>query len=158
MARVGALASLEEIDFQVASVPEGRIARFLKSLCAKQKSGLLLAASAASILGARAPDTLADVFSSCRIGLIDGPAEFPFAVGTPNAVADVVTVDWGRIGRRIAQDLLSGEALAGSETIVFEAEAHLRAQLSDHDTEHLPEGDRETARPKRGPSQAGKSR
>jgi hypothetical protein len=140
MARLGTLASLEEMDFQVASVPEGRITRFLKSLRAEQKNGVLLADSAASILGSRAHDTLAEVFSSCRIGLIDGPAEFPFAGGTPNAVADVVAVDWGRIGRRIAQDLLSGEALTRSETIVFEAEAHLRAQLSDYNPERPQDG------------------
>lgn len=131
IARLRAIAARVQMRLEVENVPEGRISRTLKSLCAaKTRSGGLLTASAAAILGSRAPDTVADVLSCCRLALIDGPMEFPFLERPPEAAIDLVTIGWQRVARRIAQDVLSGEAFQRAETIAFEAKPYLQSPLS----------------------------
>jgi hypothetical protein len=130
LARLRDLARLHGFRFEIASVQAGRVSRLMKSLGEKKRSGILLAASAAAILGSRAEDTVAEVFTGCRIALIDGPIEFPFAGPPAESCADVVVVDWARIARRIAQDIMTGEAFAPAETVAFEANAHLQVSLS----------------------------
>ena len=105
---------------------DGQISTFLKSLCQDKVTGIILPAPAAAMLGWRAPDTLKDVLQTCRIALIDGPMDLPFAEQIPQAEVDLVTVKWHAVTKQIAADVLSGEAFDGSKTTVFEAEAHLR--------------------------------
>jgi hypothetical protein len=114
---------------RVETVPEGRITRFLKSFCAKE-SDVLLPAPAAAMLGSRAPDTVAEVFKTCRVALIDGPLDAPFCRTHSEITVDFVTVNWNRISKRIARDILSGDAFAQSETTIFEAESHLQAPIT----------------------------
>ena len=118
----------EGFDCAIATVPEGRIGRFLKSLCAR-KNNILLPAPAAAMLGSRSADTLLEVFATCRVGLIDGPLDAPFCKAHPEIRVDLVTVNWPHIGKRIARDIVSGEAFSQSETTIFEGKAHLHAPL-----------------------------
>jgi hypothetical protein len=134
IARLRGAISTEGITCRVDTVPEGRISRFLKSLCAKEND-VLLPAHAAAMLGSRAPDTVAEVFKTCRVALIDGPLDAPFCKAHPEITVDFVTVNWKRIGKRIAQDILSGDAFVQSETTIFEAESHLQTPIAS-----MPEG------------------
>ena len=141
IARLRRCASHQEMEFAVVTVPEGRIIRCLQSLCLKKKHGALLAASAAAILGSRANDRISQALKRCRIALIDGPMDFPFSAKVPEGLADLIMVNWEGVARRVAQDILTGEAFRPSEAIVFEAEAHLRAPL-----QRYPEKRVQTAR------------
>jgi hypothetical protein len=123
------LAALQEMEFDVVTVPEGRIVRCLQSLCGGRHRGILLAASAGAILGSRARDRINDVLGKGRIAFIDGPTDFPFLEEMPDGVADLVVIDWERVGRRMAEDIHTGEAFRASETIIFEADAHLQVSL-----------------------------
>jgi hypothetical protein len=129
MARLREMAKREQMKFEIVNVPGARIIRTLQSLCAKKGSGILLAESAAALLGSRASDRVTEVLGSCRIALIDGPMEFPFVQEAVDGVVDLVLVDWERVGRRIAQDILSGEAFGHSETGGFEADARLQVPV-----------------------------
>ena len=128
IARLRSVIAREGFACNIETVPEGRISRFLKSLCARQQH-VLLPAPAAAMLGSRAPDTIAEVFSQCRIALIDGPLDAPFCKGHPEIKVDLVTVNWPRVSQRIAHDLVSGDAFSQSETTIFEGTAHLHAPL-----------------------------
>jgi hypothetical protein len=128
IARLRGAISMEGITCRVDTVPQGRITRFLKSLCARE-SDVLLPAPAAAMLGSRAPDTIAKVFDRCRVALIDGPVDAPFCKVHPEVTVDVVKVNWARISKRIAHDMVSGEAFAQAETTIFEGTAYLRAPL-----------------------------
>jgi hypothetical protein len=130
IARLRGVISMEGITCRVDTVPEGRISRFLKSLCTKN-SDVLLPAPAAAMLGSRAPDTVAEVFKTCRVALIDGPLDAPFCKTHSEITVDCVTVNWKRISKRIAHDILSGDAFAPSETTIFEAESHLQAPITN---------------------------
>jgi hypothetical protein len=126
LARINRLRSLlegENNPCRVTSVPEGRISRFLKSLCAS-RSYILLPGSAAAMLGSRAPDRVANVFEHCHIALIDGPLEAPFSDLPAGIRAHFVNVDWPDVSKQIVHDIVSGEAFAQFETTVFEAQAH----------------------------------
>lgn len=129
--KLRALVESEKIKCEIATLRDGRISTFLKSLCANKGGGVILPAPAAALLGWRAPETLTDVFRTCRIALIDGPIYEPYAERAPEAEVDLVTAKWSPVAKRIADDLLTGEAFDDSEAIVFEARPHLRVHLSD---------------------------
>lgn len=128
IARICQVIAKEGFDCAIATVPEGRISRFLKSLCAR-KNNVLLPAPAAAMLGSRAADTLLEVFETCRVALIDGPLDAPFCAARPEIRVDLVTVNWPHVSKRIAHDIVTGEAFGHLETTIFEAKAHLRASL-----------------------------
>jgi DNA-binding transcriptional regulator YhcF (GntR family) len=129
ISRLRGVVAREGFACDFDTVPKGRISRFLKSVCARQQH-VLLPAPAAAMLGSRAPDTLAEVFNKCRIALIDGPLDAPFCKGHPEIKVDLVTVNWPRISKRIAHDLVTGDAFSRSETTIFEGTAHLHAPLN----------------------------
>jgi hypothetical protein len=55
----------------------------------------------------------------------------PFTEKTPAMTADLVTARWRAVAKRIGDDLLAGKAFDDSESVVFEAQPHLRVLLSD---------------------------
>ena len=126
LAKLQALVESEKIKCEIATMRDGQISTFLKSLCQDKVAGIILPAPAAAMLGWRAPETLKDVLQTCRIALIDGPMDLPFAEYIPHGEVDLVTVKWHAVTRQIAADVLSGEAFDGSKTTVFEAEPQLR--------------------------------
>ena len=130
LARLRELAQGERIQLQVATATNGSIARFIKGQCRKN-TGILLAESAAAILETRAADTIADVLTSCRVGLIDGPLQFPFLDSPPDGAADFIVIDWLAIASRVVDDLQSGEAFNDTGSVVFEAVPHLQARISE---------------------------
>jgi hypothetical protein len=124
----------EQIHCELVNVPEGHISTFLKSLCANKSNAILLPASAAAMLGSRAPDTVAEVLRKRYVAWIDGPPDLPFGQDASDIRIDLVSADWRAIGDRIARDILSGDAFTQSETTIFQAEAHLQVPLG---SEHL---------------------
>ena len=131
LGKLQALVESEKIECEIATLEDDDIAAFLKSVCARKSAGVILPAGPAALLGWRAPETLVEVFRACRIALIDGPIYLPFAEKAPAATADVVTARWSAIAKRIADDLLAGEAFDDSGKVIFEAQPHLRARLRD---------------------------
>jgi hypothetical protein len=129
MTRLRRLVIMEQIHCELVNVPEGHISIFLKSLRANKSNGILLPASAAAMLGSRAPDTVAEVLKTRCVAWIDGPPDLPFDQSASDITIDLVSVDWRAIGKQIARDILSGDAFRKSETMVFEAEAHLQVKL-----------------------------
>lgn len=129
--KLQALVESEKVACEIATLRDDHIGAFLKSVCAKKTGGVILPAGPAALLGWRAPETLAEVFRACRIALIDGPMYLPFAEKAPAVTADVVTARWSAIAKRIADDLLAGEAFDDSEKVIFEAQPRLRVHLSD---------------------------
>lgn len=134
--RLCGVIQLENMTSEIVTVPEGRISRFLKCRAAKDV-GLLLPATATAMLAARAADTINEVLAISRIALIDGPLAPMFADRPSDSLIDTVVVDWSHIGKRIAQDILTGRAFAESERTVFEGVARLRVPLSSF-TRALP--------------------
>jgi len=129
MVRLREMIAATELDCQLMTVPEGRIVRFLQSVCANKNIGNLLPAPAAEMFGTRAPDVVTKILKTRRIALIDGRPDLPFGPGMLDVTIDLVSVDWGAISERIARDILSGDAFRQSETTIFEAEAHLQVPL-----------------------------
>jgi hypothetical protein len=126
LAKLRSLIESEGIECAIQTVPDGNIGKFLKSLCPSKTSGIILPAPAATLLGWRAPETLSDILDCCRFALIDGPMDLPFADRLPQAEVDVATVRWPPVAKQIASDMVTGDALKGTEPTVFEADAHLR--------------------------------
>lgn len=126
LARLRQLVESEKIKCEIATMRDGQIGTFLKSLCRDKVAGIILPAPAAAMLGSRAPETLEDVLQTCRIALIDGPMDLPFVEHIPHAMVDLVTVKWHAVTRQIAADVLSGEAFDGTKSTAFEAEPQLR--------------------------------
>lgn len=129
MNRLDALAAAEQIDCEIATLSKCTPEEFLMSLCARKNHGIVIPSSAASVLAWQAPEALGTVLRSCRVSLIDGPINLPAPQSVHAAVADVVTVDWRPIVRKIASDLATGEAFTHDETTIFEAKPLLRVPL-----------------------------
>jgi hypothetical protein len=125
------LVESEKIECEIATLRDDHIGAFLKSICARRTGGVILPAAPAALLGWRAPETLAQVFRTCRIALIDGAMYVPFTEKAPQMKADLVSANWSAIARRIADDLLTGEAFDDSEAVIFEARIYPQAPLSE---------------------------
>jgi DNA-binding transcriptional regulator YhcF (GntR family) len=108
-----------------------KIDALLQSLARKESSGIILLHPAASMLSFRAPGRLIELFEKRRVALVDGPVNTPFA-RVPDARVDLVVVDWQLVAERIVSDLISQEAFETGRNIIFQAEAKLRAPLSDY--------------------------
>ncbi|PZR75682.1 MAG: hypothetical protein DLM73_04665 [Chthoniobacterales bacterium] len=132
LAKLRVLVESEKLKCEIATLREGRVSPFLKSLCTNKTGGVILPAAAAALLAWRAPEALTDVLRTCRIALIDGPMHLPFSERIPEAEVDLCTTEWSPVAKRIAEDLLTGEAFDDSEAIVFEARPYLRVLLSHY--------------------------
>jgi hypothetical protein len=104
---------------------------FLHTLGTRAGEAIVLPSSAAAMCAMRAPEALGRMMARSRVALTGGAVSIPFAV-IPEASADVVVVDWQLVAEQIAGELLSGKSFAHAETTAFEAQAHLRASLSQY--------------------------
>lgn len=127
--RLEALAAAEQIECEVATLPQSNLKQSVSSLCADTNRGLVMASRAASVLAWQEPEAVGDILGACRVALIDGPIDVPVLQHRPDAFADVITIDWRPIAERIASDVATGEALADPEPIIFEAKPLLRVPL-----------------------------
>lgn len=123
------LIEAEKMECKIAAIPGGHISTFLRTSCATERAGVVLPPTAAGLLGWRPRDTVVSVLQSCRVALVAGPMELLLLGNLPEAKVDLITVNWRRVGERIAKGLFSGAALDESKTTVFEADAQLRAAL-----------------------------
>lgn len=130
--KLQALVKSEKIECDIATVQARHIGAFLRSLCENKASGVVLPGPAAALLGWRAPEILTDVFQSCRLALIDGLMDLPYAETTPRANVDLVTVNWPAIVRQIAAEMVTGAAFDDRSPTVFNAKAHLRVPLQKY--------------------------
>ena len=126
-----ALLESEKIECEMTTVRDDHIGAFLKSICTRKSSGIILPAAAAALLGWRAPETVMEVFQTCRIALIDGAMYVPFTENAPAVTVDLVSARWSTVAERIAEELLSGEAFDDSKAVVFETKAFLGVPLNE---------------------------
>ena len=70
-------------------------------------------------------------FERCRVALVAGPADMPFAK-VPAVRVDLVIVDWQLVAERIVNDLITQDVFGSAETIVFEAASKLRVPLNQY--------------------------
>lgn len=83
------------------------------------------------MLAFRSPETMTNIFERCRVALIEGPVNMPFAK-LPDVHVDLVMIDWQAVARRIVSDLIAQQAFNSEHRVVFEAEAKLRVPLSNY--------------------------
>jgi hypothetical protein len=124
--RLRELVEAEKLDCEVISIPHSNAERFLQTLGAGSGRGIVLPAPAGSLLASQAPEELAEVLLTCRVALVDGPLDVLLA---HEAQADIVTVNWAPIAKRIAGGAASGEALDEEQPEVFKAAARPRTPL-----------------------------
>jgi hypothetical protein len=96
----------------------------LAALARRENRGILLTGSAAALCAVREPEAFRGLMQKRRVALVDGPISTVFA-RIPAVPADLITVDWQTVARRIVTDLISQAAWAKSESLLFHAEAHL---------------------------------
>jgi hypothetical protein len=100
----------------------------LDSLGKDSREAIVLPCSAAALCAFRAPEALGRLMQRTRVALTGGAVSIPFA-SIPDALADIVVVDWQLVAEQIVSDLLSSKAFAHGETTVFEATAQLRVPM-----------------------------
>jgi hypothetical protein len=104
---------------------------FLSSLSGDKRRGIIFPSLAAAMFAFRAPEGLAKLMSRARVALTGGPVSIPFAQ-VPDVAADLVVIDWQLVAEQIVTDLTDRKAFNRAESTVFEANAHLRAPLSQY--------------------------
>jgi hypothetical protein len=130
--RLQELLEEEQLDHDFSSANSESILEFLEPLGRKENTGIIFLSSAASMSAFRAPEIFTKIFQRCRVALIAGPVNMPFAK-VPNVQADLVITDWQAIADRITDDLINQRAFdQAAGAIVFEAEARLQVPLSSY--------------------------
>jgi hypothetical protein len=121
----------EGLASEFKSAGEQRLVDFLESLARDNHCGIIFPSKAAAMYAFRAPEALAKLMSRAHVAFTGGPMSIPFAQ-VPNFGADLVVVDWQLVAEQIVNDLISRKAFDRGETTVFEAQAHIRAPLSQY--------------------------
>lgn len=130
--RLQELLAEEQLDHDFISTKSESILGFLEPLSRKENTGIIFLSSAASMSAFRAPEIFTKIFQRCRVALIAGPVNMPFAK-VPNVQADLVLTDWQAIAERITDDLINQRAFdQAARAVVFEAEARLQVPLSSY--------------------------
>ena len=129
--RLEAILDKENLTYEVATLGNQQIGRFLDSLGEEKKRGIVFLSSAAAMFSFRSPENLAKLLSSSRVAFVGGPVSIPFAKA-PDAKVDLVVVDWQLVAERIVNDLVTKEAFETKDTIVFEADHHLQVPLNQY--------------------------
>jgi DNA-binding LacI/PurR family transcriptional regulator len=120
-----------EIPWSVVTYQNQRSEAFVRDLQRKKTGGIIFSSSAlASKFCFRAPDAVAELLGTQRVALINGPVSMPFA-RVPDVQVDLVTVDWQLVAQQIVDDLVDQAAFQNPGPTIFEAEAKLRAPLTE---------------------------
>jgi hypothetical protein len=124
---------LEEEDFryEIRSTSSESIPKLLKSLGQKGNVGIAFLSSAAPMFAFRSPELVTKIFQRCRVALIEGPVNMPFAT-VPDVRIDLVLVDWQLVAQRIVGDLIAQNSFDAAKPVVFEAESRLRVPLNQY--------------------------
>jgi Bacterial regulatory proteins, gntR family len=128
--RLTALLEGAGLEYNFVDADRTHCDTLLRSLADERESGIILLGQAASLFAFRAPDRLTALMSRRRVALVDGPVSLPFAC-TRLVRADLAVADWEAVANGIADELLTGEALARSSVTVFQATAYLQAPLNE---------------------------
>jgi hypothetical protein len=129
--RLQHLLEEERFEYKSISANSESISRLLESLSQKQNTGIIFLSSAASMSAFRAPEIVSKIFARCRVALVAGAVNMPFAT-VPNVNVDLVVIDWLAIAKRIVKDLISQRSFDGARPVVFEARAQLQVPLSNY--------------------------
>ena|ERR1017187_6254121 len=118
-------------EHEFVNLGASAIPAFLETLAQKQNTGIIFSSSSASLFSFRAPEIMTQFFERCRVALVAGPADMPFAK-VPAVRVDLVMVDWQLVAERIVNDLITQDAFGSAETVVFEAEGKLQVPLNQY--------------------------
>lgn len=129
--RIQELLQEEGLDYECSSASSESIPPFLECLNQKENIGIIFLSSTAQMFAFRAPETMTKIFQRCRVALIEGPVNMPFAK-VPDVKVDLVLVDWQSIAERVVKDLIGQQAFDNANRVIFEAEAKLRVPLSKY--------------------------
>lgn len=121
----------EHLKSEVRNVTSGSFPKLLRVLGQKQKIGIVFLSSTAPMFAFRSPELVTRIFERCRVALIEGPVNMPFAK-VPDVRVDLVLVDWQLVAEKIVGDLILHEALDSAKPVIFEAESRLRVPLSQY--------------------------
>jgi hypothetical protein len=128
--RLEALLESARLDYDFVDAGRAHYETLFHGLAAERESGIILLGAAASLFAFRVPDLLIALMNQRRVALVDGPVSLPFASASL-VRADLAVADWGAVANGIADELLTGEALARSGVTVFQATAYLQAPLNE---------------------------
>ena len=124
--------TLEEMKIQVQFVSLGlqTIRQFIDSLVRNPTAGMVISQSAASLLALYSPDIFAHLAKVSRLALMGGPVSVPYA-RFPEAMVDLVTINWRPVVSRIVDDLSKPRSPV-LQPQIFEATAQCRVALSSY--------------------------
>jgi hypothetical protein len=121
----------EGIEYRLITIADESLQESADLLTKKPAGGVMVLASAASILAFRAPRLFYALLNKTRVALIDGPVTTPFTQPL-EARVDLLAVNWLVVAERLVADLISQEAFRGTSPIVFHAQYKSRTLLSEH--------------------------
>jgi DNA-binding transcriptional regulator YhcF (GntR family) len=125
------IAEEEDLKCRICHATSESIPGFLRTLGHKENTGIAFLSSAASVLAFRSPELLTKIFERCRVALIEGPVNMPFAK-VPDVRVDLVLVDWQLVAQKIVGDLITDQGFDNARPIIFEAESRLRVPLNQY--------------------------
>jgi hypothetical protein len=123
------IAEEEGLDVELCHAQGRSIRNLLEMLSQKEDVGIVFLSSAGPLVAFRSPESMTEIFEHCRVALVEGPVNMPFAK-LPDVRVDLVLLNWQLIAQKIVGDLIIDTDLSARNPVTFLAESRLRVPLS----------------------------
>jgi hypothetical protein len=125
------IADEEELELEICRASSRSTPKVLDTLAQQENRGIVFMSSAGPMFAFRSPESMTNIFERCRVALVEGPVNMPFAK-VPDVRVDLVLLDWQRVAQRIVGDLIIDAEQNVSEPVTFLAESRIRVPLSQY--------------------------
>jgi hypothetical protein len=128
---LAAIADEEGLDLEICHANSRSIPKLMETLTQKENTGIVFLSSAGPLVAFRSPELMTRIFERCRVALVEGPVNMPFAK-VPDVRVDLVLLDWQLLAQRIVGELIVDADQNTSRPFAFLAESRLRVPLSQY--------------------------
>jgi hypothetical protein len=125
------IAEDEGLEVELCHAQSRSIGKLLDMLSQKENAGIVFLSSSGPMVAFRSPELMTTVFERCRVALVEGPVNMPFAK-VPDVRVDLVLLDWQLVAQKIVGDLIIDADLSARNPVTFLAESRLRVPLSQY--------------------------
>jgi len=125
------IAADEGLEVELCHAQSRSIRKLLDMLSQQENAGIVFLSSAGPLVAFRSPESMTEIFEHCRVALVEGAVNMPFA-RLPDVRVDLVLLDWQLVAQKIVGDLIIDADLNARSPVTFLAESRLRVPLSQY--------------------------
>lgn len=129
--QLATIAQEEGLEVETFRANSRSIPKLLENLAQQENKGIVFLSSAGPMFAFRSPEVMTLIFERCRVALVEGPVNMPFA-RLPDVCVDLVLLDWKLVAQKIVGDLIMDSEGNVSKPVTFLAESKIRVPLNHY--------------------------